>query len=223
MLILKEYEKLTSELKQQRIKDRRKLNKEQRLALDLYFGNLYKGISPIGMIINYYVYSDGDTNYKKRYPGYIIPKNVKFPKLVKNLDYCIENSTIYYEKELFRGVSGDTECLNYKVGDSIEFTAFLSTSFMPFQALSYARNYKERGDKGLCGLLILKNYNGKVAYGPLEDEIVLPRNTVWRLTKITIKKLQKNYPGFIHPKHGNYSEYLGVGNTIKILTLEYNG
>ena len=109
MFTLKKYEKLTSELKQRRTKDRRKLNKEQRLALDLYFGSYYKGINPIGMVINYYVYSDGNINYKKKYPDYTIPKNIKFPKLVKDLDYCIKNSTIFYDKELFRGVSGDTD------------------------------------------------------------------------------------------------------------------
>lgn len=211
MITSKEYENLISKLKIQRTKDRRKLNIKQRLAIDLYFGNLYKGISPIGAIINYYLYSGGDTNYKKQYPDYTtVPNNINFLEVVNNIDYCITNSNIYYNKDLFRGVSN---------GNSIEFSAFLSTSFLPFQSLTYLEG--QENEEPACCMLILKNYNGKVIYNPIEDEILLPRKTNWKLTKINIKKLHKNYSGFKHPKYGDYSEHLGTGKKVKFLTFEY--
>ena len=44
MFTLVEYKKLTDDLKKQRTKDRRKLNKEQIFAIDTYLGNRYKNM-----------------------------------------------------------------------------------------------------------------------------------------------------------------------------------
>lgn len=210
------YEELTLRLKKQRTKDRRKLDEEQRLALDLYFGSLKNKVHPIGKIINYYIYSGGDTNYKKRYPNYTsVPKNINFPKVVKNLDYSIEKSSIHYKGKLYRGVVDDIGFLDYAIEDTIKFKSYLSVSFLPFQAISYL-------GQSPCCLLILKGYQGNLGYSPLEDEILLPRDTIWKVTKIYTQKLGKNHRFFKHPRWGNYSEHLGAGKTIKILELIYD-
>jgi hypothetical protein len=218
MLTLKQYENTIIELKKQRTKDRRKLNKEQRLALDMYFGNLRTGKKHgIGPEINYYLYSDEADDEVDSYDG-----KYTMSELSKILDCCIENSNAIYKKDLFRGVKGGNSFLDYKIGDRIEFNYFLSTSITPFLALFYTDlSNKDVSDEALCCLLVLKGYKEKVIYCGVADEILLPRNTKWKLTKITIKKLNKNYKGFTHPKFGDYSEHLGVGKTLKILKLEY--
>jgi hypothetical protein len=214
MFTLRKYHRLIYKLFRQRTKDRKKLNKEQRLSIDLYFGNLHTGIKRgYGPIINYSLYGDGDSEE--------IIHGCTVSEIVKNLDYCIKNSNIVYDKDLFRGIYGDSSFLDYKIGDNIEFTSFLSTSFLPFLPLVYSYMGENIGHGNRCCLLVLKNYKGKVLYKKSEDEILLPRNTIWKLVKTSVKKIDKHFEGISHPEHGEYPELIGMGDNLKIMELEY--
>jgi hypothetical protein len=209
----KQYLDLREKIKILRTKNRRKLTSDEKYAVDAYTGSLK---SPVGQAykINEPLYDK--TKTYEQHPD-IKTKFVPHEKLVESLDNALKKSTIYYNKRLYRGINDDKFIHKYKLGDTITFSSYLSTSYVPAKALvSYA---------GLeCCMIVFDNNKYPVLFGPIEDEIILPRETTWKLAKIKEIELTKNSSVYIYPIHGNFWEYSGRPDKhkMKIYFMESN-
>ncbi len=114
------------------------------------------------------------------------------------LDAALGASSTTAPSILFRGMNLSPR---WRVGSRVSFSAFLSTSFLPLQALFYAR----AGTDAMVMRLHVPSDVGHLPalFAPREDELMLPRGTRWEVVG--------HRPDFrvprswaVHPKHGDH-------------------
>jgi hypothetical protein len=177
----------TAALKRLRSAHRRRMSAEQREAVDLYTNMREPGA---GMRLNEVIRAGERRRVTSALDAAIrssrmsLPSNVPFPPV------------------LFRGVSGAgaRHIARFAEGARVRMDGYLSTTFMPFQAMLYAGRP--------CCLLELR-FGGTVTqpmpqdcpcvYSPDEDEIVLPRGTTWVYVGRRMWTPATDDPSLLHP------------------------
>ena len=114
-------------------------------------------------------------------------------KIVSNIDSAFENSSLKEETTLYRLVQGGGDYSKFNVGDTITDKAFISTS----TKLSILQNSIDEYDLGSKSNIVLKikapsgsnainmeEFNTGYARGDNQEEILLPRNSNFKITGI---------------------------------------
>lgn len=179
------YLEIVSGLADQRALHRRRLSVEERHAMDGYAN---KHEDATGQRINRYL-------YQKRHR---LDHNIAVQ--VALIDSAFSSSCMRIPHTLFRGLRGPAVAsiiASWVPGTKVTFPSYLSTSFMPLQALLYG-----------VGGCILKfempsESQAQAVFSPMEDEIVLPRGLSW-VVKRVFKGLVVPLNITIHPIHGQH-------------------
>lgn len=167
-----------------RSRHRRRLSVEERRAIDEYSN---KHEDAAGQRINRYLYRS-----RRR-------SNPQIAGQITLLDSVLQSSRMTPPRTLFRGLRGpavDGLTAAWTPGTEVTFPSYLSTSFMPLQALLY----------GLGGCIlkfeIPAGTEVHAAYLPKEDEIVLQRGLSWVVTHVC-DGLEVPLRATVHPIHGS--------------------
>lgn len=164
-----QYAAIVTVLARHRTNHRRRLSKDERNATDAYVN---KHENARGQKINEWLYS-----------GRNIVSDSNASLLVRRIDAAFRSSRLTAPCNLFRGLRGpavSTFTSSWMPGTLVTFPSYLSTSFMPFQALLYGS-----GESG-CLLKFVTDEPTclYVIFSPTEDEIVLPRGTSWIVNSV---------------------------------------
>lgn len=155
---------------------------------------------------------------KKDYED-IINESIKYIYILDGIFQKAKKYTLKYP--LFRGIESENEIKDNKIGSIITFKELLSTSFSPYIAWKF-----QRCGKTPCCMFILRITN-PLPHIPIytylqdnnmtfynEHEILLPRNTTWKV----IKKYKTN----IDINQGLECLYKDIKNSKKIRYLSMN-
>lgn len=195
---LKSYLEMTTVLAVQRLRHRRQLSAGERHAMDSYAN---KHADAAGQRINRYLYEKWRRS------------NPQIAGQVALIDSALLSSRLAAPRTLFRGLSGpgvEAITASWIPGSKVTFPSYLSTSFMPLQALLYG--------VGGCVLKfeIPSGVEIRAAYSPKEDEIMLPRGLTWIVTRVCegVKVPQRVT---VHPIHGPHGR--ATDNMVRMFVL----
>jgi len=157
------------------------------------YANVVDSEPGIGKAMNHLLWT-GRTRRDLGYPAALLLKRIAQMDAALHVEPALTPPLT-----LYRGVDG-RDLTGWRTGSERVFPAFLSTSFMPVQALLYA---------GMCThptVLVLRvDPATACAYLPKEDEVVLERGTRWRLVRRLVR-LTPRPSAYVHPRYGDQSE-----------------
>lgn len=181
------YLEIVAILKAHRSRHRRRLSVNEKHTMD---GYLNTNEDANGQRINQYLYQ------KRR------RSNPHIAGQVALIDSTLLSSRINAPRALFRGLRGPAVqqfTAAWAPGSTVVFPSYLSTSFMPLQALLYG--------VGGCILKfeIPNSLEVRAIYSSREDEIVLPRGLSWVIERVC-DRLDVPLNVTVHPIHGSYRQ-----------------
>ncbi|MEW5315238.1 MAG: hypothetical protein WDW38_006684 [Sanguina aurantia] len=198
----KRYLAVVSKLEEERARHRRRLTMDERQAVD---GYVNKRGDATGQRINRYLYRDP---YKTN-TNHVIVKQVAL------IDSAFRSSRMRAPRTLFRGLSGPgVACFTAKwaPNSKVTFPSYLSTSFMPLQALLY-------GVGGcILKLEVPPGWEIPVLWSPMEDEIVLPRGLSWLVRRV-VDRLAVPPRITRHPIHGSHMSGTDTSTRMFVMSL----
>lgn len=181
------YLEIRSRWLKQRALHRRRLSHQERHALDGYAN---KHVNAKGQRINRYLYQRRGRRHDSQ-----------VAREIALLDSALLSSSVHAPGTLFRGLSGPALAeftSAWAPGVEVIFPSFLSTSFMPLQALLYA---------GVGGCIVKFEFPSgtevRAVFSPREDEFVLPRGLSWVVHRVC-QDLSVPPRVLVHPVHGSY-------------------
>lgn len=181
MDLLDHYRRTISDLKRERTLLRRKLTPEEKDVVDRYADRDADGFA---IHINAFLRS-----------GKVVPAAEK-SRYVALFDSVFQKTGgRRFDGLLFRGLGGDTG-VRFRVGSIVHFAGYTSTSFLPIRAASYSKGvvlvFRDIGDT-------------RYIYAPREDEVVLERDTRWKVIKTYLHRFTADE--LMHPSCSNCRRY----------------
>lgn len=157
-----------------------------------------------GQAMNRYLYGDRDGRWTS---------DARIAGQIALMDSALRSSRLVAPSTLFRGLKGPVVqniTSTWTPGTVVTFPSYLSTSFMPLQALLYG------GGGCILKLEIPPGAEIHAAYSPREDEIVLPRGLSWVVERVcTGLGVPPQVAG--HPVHGDHRQ--AIDRSVRMIVL----